>query len=70
MFGEVIDSSDDACLQVIVDCLIKSKDEAFQEEARILLLNLGRGNPRFQVLRVRVRLGGDHGATCFKPLRL
>lgn len=36
-------------VKVIVECLIKSQDETFQEEARILLLNLGRGNPRFQV---------------------
>jgi len=36
-------------VKVVVECLIKSKNEAFQEEARILLLNLGRGNPRFQV---------------------
>lgn len=36
-------------VKVAVDCLIRSQDEAFQEEARILLLNLGRGNPRFQV---------------------
>eukprot|EP00657_Telonema_sp_P-1_P007150 TRINITY_DN26816_c0_g1_i1.p1 TRINITY_DN26816_c0_g1~~TRINITY_DN26816_c0_g1_i1.p1 ORF type:complete len:295 (-),score=55.95 TRINITY_DN26816_c0_g1_i1:112-996(-) len=35
--------------QVVVDTMIASKDEALQEEARILLLNLGRGNPRFQV---------------------
>merc|ERR1712159_931528 len=36
-------------VKVIVECLIRTQDEGFQEEARILLLNLGRGNPRFQV---------------------
>jgi len=36
-------------VKVVVDCLVQSKNEAFQEESRILLLNLGRGNPRFQV---------------------
>jgi len=36
-------------VKVAVECLIGSQDEGFQEEARILLLNLGRGNPRFQV---------------------
>jgi len=35
--------------QVVVESMIASKDETLQEEARILLLNLGRGNPRFQV---------------------
>eukprot|EP00658_Telonema_sp_P-2_P036988 TRINITY_DN26652_c0_g1_i1.p1 TRINITY_DN26652_c0_g1~~TRINITY_DN26652_c0_g1_i1.p1 ORF type:complete len:179 (+),score=71.13 TRINITY_DN26652_c0_g1_i1:95-631(+) len=34
---------------VVVDTMVNSKDEKLQEEARILLLNLGRGNPRFQV---------------------
>ena len=36
-------------VKVVVDCLVQSKNETLQEEARILLLNLGRGNPRFQV---------------------
>lgn len=36
-------------VKVVVECLINSKNDSFQEEARILLLNLGRGNPRFQV---------------------
>jgi len=35
--------------QVVVDTMIQCRDESLQEEARILLLNLGRGNPRFQV---------------------
>lgn len=35
--------------QAVVASMISSKDETLQEEARILLLNLGRGNPRFQV---------------------
>eukprot|EP00656_Telonema_subtile_P003146 TRINITY_DN11440_c0_g1_i4.p1 TRINITY_DN11440_c0_g1~~TRINITY_DN11440_c0_g1_i4.p1 ORF type:complete len:317 (-),score=71.04 TRINITY_DN11440_c0_g1_i4:347-1297(-) len=35
--------------QVVVETMMVSRDETLQEEARILLLNLGRGNPRFQV---------------------
>jgi len=66
-------------VKVAVQGLSRSEDESFQEEARILLLNLGRGNPRFQVHvaeMVLTLLSGDNsgaqrmGAQCTRAFML